>query len=563
MPQPPRTLADVIAALSTAPSLPDRTRADLASAVRRFCKVLGADPSAVDARDLAGLQERIEAMSPLRDGLSPARWAVVRSQVLRALSVTRAAQPLRTAGTSLSPAWTELMSDLPKVRHRIALSRFGRFCTQQGVEPSAVTQEVFDRYGEALTSGSLVRNAHTVYRETALAWTQLPEGVLGRSTTPVEVPATGKVRTRVRHLLTSFPGSFRDDLDAFRGWGATADPLDDAARPKALRPQTIVSYGSALHTAADAAVRSGMPVAEMTSVAVLAEPDVYRRILRQMLADLGNTPSVHTAATVVLILARDWLRLPPERIAELKALKAKLPKLRPGLTQKNRELLTAFEDKTLLARFLELGDVLWKEAQSTSLPRNQRLVRAQMALLVGILQITPLRRKNICAVQFGRDITWPNGPNGPALIQVPIEEHKTEFDYVGELPLELSRRLHHYRTRLAPAITGSTPTHLFVRSDGRPKGQESVTNRLVFVMNKRLGLHMTAHQFRHLVGKIMLDDSPGAYEAVAQLLGHTGTKNVVKFYGGTDTRRASRHHAKLIEKLREEAKPRTKSRTKT
>jgi integrase len=64
---------------------------------------------------------------------------------------------------------------------------------------------------------------------------------------------------------------------------------------------------------------------------------------------------------------------------------------------------------------------------------------------------------------------------------------------------------------------------------------------------------MTAHQFRHLAGKFLLDDSPGAYEAVAQLLGHTSTKNVVKFYGGPDPRRATRHQAVLIEKLRQEA----------
>lgn len=106
------------------------------------------------------------------------------------------------------------------------------------------------------------------------------------------------------------------------------------------------------------------------------------------------------------------------------------------------------------------------------------------------------------------------------------------------------------------------PSHIFVKSDGKPKRQESVTNRLVHVLNKRLGLNMTMHQFRHVAGKLMLDANPGAYETVAQNLGHTGTKNVVRFYGGTDTRRASRHHAKLIEKLRAEAQQRGPGRRK-
>lgn len=35
--------------------------------------------------------------------------------------------------------------------------------------------------------------------------------------------------------------------------------------------------------------------------------------------------------------------------------------------------------------------------------------------------------------------------------------------------------------------------------------------------------------------KLMFDAKPGTYETVAQNLGHTGTKNAVSFYGGTDT----------------------------
>ena len=131
---------------------------------------------------------------------------------------------------------------------------------------------------------------------------------------------------------------------------------------------------------------------------------------------------------------------------------------------------------------------------------------------------------------------------------------KTQIDYVGELPLELSRRLHFYRTKLAPRTHRNRAGACLHQSRWPPKRQESVTNRLVFTLNKRLGLHMTMHQFRHMSGKLMLDANPGAYETVAQNLGHSGTKSVVRFYGGTDTKRASRHHAALIEKLREEAK---------
>lgn len=565
MPHRPLTLTAVIAALPDLPGLPERTRADLASAVRCYCRVTGLDPQVTDAGDLAALQASLASATPERFGITPARWGVIRSQVIRALVVTGAAKPLQTATTRLSPGWKDLIAGVSKIRHRHALSRFARYCVQRGFEPAAVTQQTFDGYGEALAGGSLVRHPVVVHREAVLAWSQLPEALTGCAVSAVTVPPTGTIRSPGRQPLSAFPPSFQDDLAAFQRWCVTADPLDDEARPKAVRPQTVISYTSNLHTAADAAVRAGVAIADITSIAVLTDPAIYVRILRQMLADAGQkaTANVHGVATMVVIVAKDWLRQSPEEIAALKVLKAKLPKLRPGLTQKNRDLLARFDDKALLGRLLRLGDDLWKDALSDKLPRNQRLVRAQMALMIDILLTTPLRRKNMCALVFDRHITWPNGANAEALIQVPSPEGKTEFDYLGELPLELSRRLHHYRTKLVPALTGTKPTHLFIRSDGKPKRPESVVNRLVYTLGKRLGIPMTAHQFRHLCGKLMLDDNPGAYEAVAQLLGHRGTKNVVKFYAGVDTRRAVRHHTKLIEKLREEGRQRGTRRPKT
>lgn len=560
----PQTLADVAAALESLSSLPARTRADLRSAIIIFCRVTGLDPATTPAGDLASLQTQIASARPERGGLSPTRWSVIRSQVVRALALTGAAVPLRTAAVRLLPAWEELLAAVPMTRQRLALSRFARYCSGMGIEPATVTEETFARYREALTSGSLVRNAATVYRDAARAWSQLPNDIAGVRPSPVAVPPLPPPTRRGRHPLSAFPEAFRQDLDTLRHWCITADPLDDRARAKPLRSQTVISYASNIHTAADAAVRAGIPIADITSLAGLTRPPVYTAVLRQLLADKEQkaSPTVHGVATVLLILARDWLKQSADELAQLKRIKGKLPKLRSGLTPKNRALLAAFDDQALLGRFLTLADQLWAAAQSDRLPPNQRLIKAQMAVLIGILQIVPLRRRNMCALVFDRHITWPNGPNAPALIQISAPEMKTEIDYVGELPLDVSRRLYHYRTKLAPALTGTVPTAVFVRIDGHPKRQESVADRLVVALRKHLGIHMTMHQFRHLCGKLMLDANPGAYEAVAQNLGHTGTKNVVRFYGGADTRRASRHHAALIERLREEAKQRAPGRRK-
>ena len=67
-------------------------------------------------------------------------------------------------------------------------------------------------------------------------------------------------------------------------------------------------------------------------------------------------------------------------------------------------------------------------------------------------------------------------------------------------------------------------------------------------MRRYAGADLSPHQLRHLAAKILLDDSPGAFELVKQLLGHENLKTTVNAYAGIDTRRACRHHYRLLEK---------------
>jgi site-specific recombinase XerD len=64
---------------------------------------------------------------------------------------------------------------------------------------------------------------------------------------------------------------------------------------------------------------------------------------------------------------------------------------------------------------------------------------------------------------------------------------------------------------------------------------------------RRAGIVITPHQFRHLGAKNLLDDNPGNFEGVKDLLGHKTIKTTI-IYAGINSRRAARHHQSLIDR---------------
>jgi integrase len=104
-----------------------------------------------------------------------------------------------------------------------------------------------------------------------------------------------------------------------------------------------------------------------------------------------------------------------------------------------------------------------------------------------------------------------------------------------------------YRDRVMPKIIGGIPTRLFVNVDGTSKEEQGLGVLITTYARRRAGITLTPHQTRHLSAKVLLDDQPGGFEIVRQLLGHRNLHHTVSSYAGIDSRRAGRHHQRLIE----------------
>ena len=320
-----------------------------------------------------------------------------------------------------------------------------------------------------------------------------------------------------------------------------------------------------IRSAVTAAVEKGVPTESIANLAKLVEPEPFKHILRrrhEMAGEKANA-TAQGIATLLISIAKEWVKLPLEKVEELKRLRSKLPQLKTGLVAKNQRLLDQFEDPALEARYLHLPDELWREARSGKLKPYKALVRAQLALAMIIEQILGLRSLNLSNLSFSRHLSWPAGPKGLVLLRIDGQEMKAGIEYKAELPPEFGQTLLYYRDRIVPAATGKHCDAVFVTRGGLPKKQHTLAKQFRDIVRQRLGITMSLHQNRHLGAMRMMDDNVGAIETARQWLGHQNLKTTVNSYGGVNTRRAVRHHAALIERRRESTRHLLKRRPRT
>ena len=89
---------------------------------------------------------------------------------------------------------------------------------------------------------------------------------------------------------------------------------------------------------------------------------------------------------------------------------------------------------------------------------------------------------------------------------------------------------------------------LFPGEDGLScKFQGSLSEQLVALIQTRVGVRITPHQFRHLAARVVLRAAPGAYGTAQQLLAHKRLKTTMGFYAEIDTLSAGRQYDQILQ----------------
>ncbi len=458
-----------------------------------------------------------------------------------------------SAKAVLNDEWKKLIVGLSNKRSRIGLSRLARYTSSLGIAPEQINDAVIETFIASIRDGSLHRNPNNLHRTVALIWNEAARQP-GLNLQRVMVPSFRRPAKRVDWML--LPNAFRSDVDAYRIWCAGSDSFAADARLRALAPQTLVLRQTQIHAAITAVVESGVKPTAITSLADLVSPENFKRILRRRNETIGGHENKFNRdlAKALVQIAREWVKVDAGVLGELMRLTSKVPTPISGLTDKNKRMLRQFDDPAVLQRLYNLPGRLWREVRNGK-PNHYTLAKAQAALAVAILSYMPVRRQNLTALAFDVHLFLREGPRSISTLELSAGEVKNRTELAFDIPSDIAKMLIEYRNRIAPKIIGHRPERLFVNADGTPKHQATVAWLIKTYLRKRAGIVLTAHQFRHLSAKVVLDGEPGGYETVRQLLGHTSLSTTVGAYAGIDSRRAARHHQRLVEQALAAGKP--------
>jgi integrase len=539
------TLAAMLTALDRPGKLSATRLRDLRSAVKRIAKLLGDEPAALSL-DIAAISARLNTINPLAAGMTAKRLANIRSDFLAAAKVC-GVQPV-TGRKSLSPAWAKLFKRRSGRRTHIGLSRLARYASARGIRPCDINDDVIAGFIAAVRNGSLHREPNRLHRQVTLIWNEAAARVPGLGLQTVTVASFRGPPKRVDWSL--LPAAFREDVDNCLSWGSGCDPFAADARSRALAPETVRLRRDQIHAAASALVECGTKPASIRSLADLVTANNLKTILRRRLERVGGEENSfnHNLVRVLLQIAREWVKVDPPILAELKRLVGKVPVPAVGLTDKNKRFLRQFDDPRALLRLVQLPEQLWSEVKQDSKPSFRTLGKAQTALAIAVLTYIPLRMQNLSDLAFDTHLFMRAGTGAISTLELSNGEVKNKRDLAFDIPHAVAKMLLEYRDRIAPRIIGHRPARLFVKVDGTPKGQRSVARLIASYTKRRAGIVVSPHQFRHLSAKVLLDAQPGAFETVRQLLGHKNDQTTVNAYAGIDSRRAARHHQHLIDK---------------
>ena len=184
-------------------------------------------------------------------------------------------------GMPLLASWTTLRDRLDK-RLRQRLYNFMRYCSARRIDPGSVDDGSLEAYWRYRTETTALASSNFARRSLARTWNACAGEVDGWPLQRLTEPPN---KIKAGPAWEQFPEGLRADLENY--WDGLTKPRRGLSgrRIRPCRPATIRASRAALLAMARMAVRQGVPIEKLTSLAALLHPEVVERGHRRILEE--------------------------------------------------------------------------------------------------------------------------------------------------------------------------------------------------------------------------------------------------------------------------------------
>lgn len=187
---------------------------------------------------------------------------------------------------------------------------------------------------------------------------------------------------------------------------------------------------------------------------------------------------------------------------------------------------------------------------------------ATIALQMQILIRAPIRIGNLLSIRLDYHLKRMEDATPSYQLYFPHYDvkNRTELDFplTDETAEMLDQYIQNFRPRLGPGHQGDL---LFPGENNKSRSSTHASVYIAETVEERVGLRLTAHQFRHAAATVILKQRPGDYEFVRRILGHLNIVTTTRFYTALEAFAASKIYGSMVEGLIREIPLRRKSRT--
>ena len=349
----------------------------------------------------------------------------------------------------------------------------------------------------------------------------------------------------------AFPAGLRNDLDAYFGRLAQPHRTFAGKRIAPCSAATIRYRRAVLVAMVRMAVRLGVPIESLTSLAALLHPDLVEKVIDAYWEKNGQEPNTGTIdlGKTLLRMARETGCLDQAAIERLDDMRATLEHhRREGMTPKNLHLIRQVLTEGVWNEVVSLPSVLIQQARlDKDHAPIKAAVTAQLAVAVAILCFAPIRLSNLVSIELGQNLIKPAGLNTPYWLVFPDYDVKNRVKLNFKFDQSLTDLIDEYIQEFRPALLrGANASWLFPGEAGLSKNKLLFKEQITKRIQRAVGLRVTPHQFRHAAAAIYLKHRPGEYETVRRLLGHRDLQTTIRFYCGLQTMQATEQFGNLI-----------------